>query len=501
MFTYAKLRFTRYRRMKVSSVLHKSKILCFILFGVFVSFANIVSADGSDSLTRVKSYFVAGIQIEGNKKTDEAIILRELTFKLHDSLLVKFLDENALRSKQNLVRTSLFNYVSVDFIVFDSDKILARIYVEERWYLWPSFYFNHAERNFNAWWEKKDMSKINYGVGLVKYNFRGVNEKVRFDFRFGYAKRAEIIYNNINLDARRRFNLDLTLSYLVQDQLAYKTENNRLVYFKIPTEQLVTMQNYGIRLSYRPNINYSQTLELAYFNHLIHDSLLLLNPDLISYGKKQSVYLVGEYNFKINFLDNSYYPLSGYAFRLSMRKFGLGFAKWDRDMNFLQIRTSFTKYIPLAPRWNYALGFHSKNKIGPKEPYLFSTALGYTFVIRGYEYYVMDAEHFALMQHNIKYQIFEEHIYKLGFLPFPKFNKIPFSVFLNAFADATYTADFSNVADTYNNTFVNSFLYSYGLGIDFVTYYDKILRFDFSVNKKGEYGVFVHLKAPVKVTM
>jgi len=85
-------------------------------------------------------------------------------------------------------------------------------------------------------------------------------------------------------------------------------------------------------------------------------------------------------------------------------------------------------------------------------------------------------------------------------LPFPKFNKIPVSVYLNAYTDLAYTVDNSDVSTLYNNTFVNTFLFSYGVGIDFVTYYDKVIRVDFSVNKYGEYGVFLHLKAPIRVS-
>ena len=42
----------------------------------------------------------------------------------------------------------------------------------------------------------------------------------------------------------------------------------------------------------------------------------------------------------------------------------------------------------------------------------------------------------------------------------------------------------------------NEFLYGYGLGIDFVTYYDIVFRVEFSANKFGETGLFLHFNAP-----
>ena len=42
----------------------------------------------------------------------------------------------------------------------------------------------------------------------------------------------------------------------------------------------------------------------------------------------------------------------------------------------------------------------------------------------------------------------------------------------------------------------NEFLYGYGLGLDFVTYYDIVFRVEFSANKFGETGLFLHFNAP-----
>jgi hypothetical protein len=47
------------------------------------------------------------------------------------------------------------------------------------------------------------------------------------------------------------------------------------------------------------------------------------------------------------------------------------------------------------------------------------------------------------------------------------------------------------------NNMSNSFLYGTGVGLDFVTYYDKVFRFEYSVNAKGEGGIFIHFIYPV----
>ncbi len=43
----------------------------------------------------------------------------------------------------------------------------------------------------------------------------------------------------------------------------------------------------------------------------------------------------------------------------------------------------------------------------------------------------------------------------------------------------------------------NSLLLSGGVGLDLVTYYDIVTRFELSMNKMGEHGFFIHFIAPI----
>lgn len=79
-----------------------------------------------------------------------------------------------------------------------------------------------------------------------------------------------------------------------------------------------------------------------------------------------------------------------------------------------------------------------------------------------------------------------------------QFNRIPFEIYTNLFFDAGYVYAESEKFKQYNNTRVNKLMYSTGIGIDFVTYYDKILRFDYSFNAMGESGLFIHWKAAIR---
>jgi len=74
-----------------------------------------------------------------------------------------------------------------------------------------------------------------------------------------------------------------------------------------------------------------------------------------------------------------------------------------------------------------------------------------------------------------------------------QFNKSHFSIYATIFSDIGYT---KNNTDYLNNSLTNSILWGRGFSIDYVTYYDKLLRIEFSINKLGEKGVFLHFSNP-----
>ena len=69
------------------------------------------------------------------------------------------------------------------------------------------------------------------------------------------------------------------------------------------------------------------------------------------------------------------------------------------------------------------------------------------------------------------------------------YGKIPFRIYLKGYADMGYVYNKNN---TNVNPLNNKFLYSGGLGIDIVTIYDVVLRFEYSINQRGERGFYIH---------
>jgi len=151
------------------------------------------------------SYVVAGIVVEGNKRTRERIILRELTIHEGDSLNSTDLYARLERSRQNLMNTALFNSVTLLPTYLPGNEVFINVQVNERWYLWPAPIIQLADPNFNTWWLTQDLSRINFGAYLYQYNFRGLNETVFLKLQFGYAKQFGLRYKVPYFDKRQRW--------------------------------------------------------------------------------------------------------------------------------------------------------------------------------------------------------------------------------------------------------------------------------------------------------
>ncbi|MBQ9213574.1 MAG: hypothetical protein IJ150_06510, partial [Bacteroidales bacterium] len=199
---------------------HKINLILFVLLFLFFK----VQGQNTDSSAQ-KSIFdtvkgseddfvvISAINIYGNKKTKDKIILRELEFQTGDTICRSKLQQKIEKSKTNLEKTSLFNYVTLTYQQRqDSISYLVNIAVEERWYIWPQIDIAPHNGNLNDWLRDPDLSKIDYTIGIKKYNFRGRKESIFLNLRRGFNRVTQIGYSDVALEKSRK-NL---LSVLVQ---------------------------------------------------------------------------------------------------------------------------------------------------------------------------------------------------------------------------------------------------------------------------------------------
>ncbi len=474
-----------------------STILFLILISI-TGFAQSIDPFISDSAFADTSSIVIGnITLIGNKITKEKIILRELAFQPGDTLSFTDFEAKRIRSEENLYNTSLFNVARLTYLQTPDGITSVYIILKERWYIFPLPVFEVVDRNFNVWWRTKDFSRIVYGGVLSWNNFRGRNETVALSIRYGYIQQLLFSYSIPYIDKKQHSGLSFGFSYSRNHQTSYKTIHDDVVYYKDSLDYAREAYSGVIEYTYRKGLYNTNFLSVGYINIQVQDTVLRLNPEYFAKGKSSERFFSLRYFYRKDHRDYVYYPLRGYTWNIELVKNGMSFL--NDDVNYFFMTAEAKKFWQLNSRFYAAASLRGKLSDHNFQPYYNSRALGFgRDFVRGYEYYVADGQHFVLLKSNLKFALLPKKEMHAGFIPFEKFATIPFSFYLNIFGDAGYVEDtqFSNVAFN-TNRLPNKWLYGYGIGIDFVSYYDIVIRLDYSFNKFGESGLFLHFAAPI----
>jgi outer membrane protein assembly factor BamA len=482
-------------------------LIIFIVLYSYAIFAGIEDINGNNTPPdSVQSkVIIRKITLTGNKITKDRIILREILVKENDTIAIQYLSEVLQQSRKNLVNTSLFNFVTIDSIPVEGspDQLDLNFEFIERWYVWPVPIFEFADRNFNEWWRKKDWSRLNYGLFLTWNNFRGRREKLIVYARFGYEEKYELSYQKPYINKKQTWGFGFSAGFSQNHEIAYNSfetfknistgeiisEGNREFYYKSELEYPKKEYYTYAETYYRKGIHNVNWFKLGYTDLEVTETVIDTNPDY-SYGSAtRNQFLSFYYQFRSDYRDYKQYPLNGHYIDLEFDKKGLGIFN-DPEVNSLSIKANFRKYFKLKGRLYFATGITGKVSPFWQQPYFYLQGLGYgRDFLRGYEYYVVDGQHFGLWKNNLKFELVPTRVKTFNFIPTEKFSKLYYAIYLNLYTDLGYEVD--NRSNVYN-PLANEILVGYGIGLDFVTYYDFVVRFEYSFNKSGESGFFIH---------
>ena len=464
------------------------------LFAISVQAQNIqliAKADSTQLSSNDSIVTIGNITIKGNKITKEHIITRELEVFSGEELSQKELDDKLIKSQQNLINRSLFNFVTISKKE-KNGTLNITVEVVERWYIWPIPRFSFADRNINAWLESKDFSRLNYGLDIRVENFRGRMEYLNFIIQGGYDKMFGVEWKIPYLTKNQMFGMGTAAGVQLNRLYAYATENNKLVYFDAANEYAAIQYFAQLDFTFRPKFNFLHTASISYHHTSFNDSLLALNPNF-TYGDTIYNYFKMAYLYKHDFRDYAPYPLKGYYFDVGIEKTGLGIL--SDDVNLWTFRFAFDQYIHLHKRWYFAYNLSAMISSNGFQPYFLTTGFGFNEMnIRGYELYAIDGQRLGLFKSNVKFEIIPRKEHDIRWIKSEKFSKVFYALYANLFFDMGYAYD--NLYEE-NNPLTNQMLFGTGLGIDFITYYDLVFRFEFSFNKQGDTGFRIGLVAPI----
>lgn len=475
------------------------KFLRFLLVIFFSLYFNAFARAQSDSLsykiiadTTVKdtvptTLFIAGISIYGNKKTKSFIIEREIPFKTGDTISTENLAKNLVIAKQQLINTSLFLDASVYIENRFSQYVFITVYVKERWYILPLPYFKYIDPNFNTWWVKYNHSlkRTNYGIKFLHNNISGRNDKFIAWFITGFSQQIALKYDRPFFDKQLKNGFSLYAGYSNQREVNYGTDSSKQQFFR-PDSLFFVRKSVKVEANYiyRPGLRIKHIFRTGYIYERIADTILTLNYNYFSNGRKQESFPFIGYTFRYTNADYNPYPTKGLISETTILHRGI-----TPEMNLTQLTTINSYTIPILQKTQIQFKEGGVLNLPFNQPFYNKTMFGYAgnIFMRGYEYYVIDGDAGIIGRATLQHQLFS--ITKKVGAGTEKEKSFPFRFYGKLYTDAGYAYN----QEAGNSLLNNRMLYSWGLGIDMVAAYDVVFKLDYSFNQLGGSGLFIHV--------
>ncbi len=456
----------------------------------------------ADSIEYLK---IRNISIEGNKKTKPYVILREMTTNETDSFPANQMDAFLLQNRLNIFNLKLFKEVSINVKNWDNDSLDLVITVKERWPLIPLPIIAFADRNVAEWWRQynHDFKRLQYGLQINWNNLSGRNDLLVFAFSLGFAQKLELGYRIPHFNRKKEnVGLAIFLSMLRSKRVAFNTSNDVLQFLDIGKPVQLQKIEFEPVITYRRKYNNTHFFSAGYGYTAISDVVRDANPAYLLDGKKSQQYFKIGYQYEADYRNLRAYPTEGWYFKFNFTNYGLGFLKTRMTTTGFQ----FSKYNTWKKHKKFSVGamIRWQSSWPIKQPYNLQPIKSFGYgenSIRGYEVNVLDGQHFLLFKNeyrfrmlSFKFRNFKKIKQKNQIILNSTLTFLPFNIYLTTFFDAGYVWDryFEN-----NNKLKNSWQFGYGIGLNFLTFNDRLLRLEYSANRYLEHGFYIHFELPL----
>ena len=468
----------------------KNSYRCFLLLLCFRSVhaqEAVVQVPPDDSLVTVDK-----VLILGNRVTKERIIRRELSLQGDTTLLVSDLRATIERDKKKLINTRLFLTATIDILPIEDQYVDLVVRVSERWYTVPAPFFKLVDRNFNVWFtnQDRDWSRVIYGIRFIKYNFRGLNQRLYLLAQFGFSQQFAARYLVPYVDRAQKNGLEFAVSYLNTPNVNYITRDHRLLFTKnLDFGRRSVAGLVGWR--HRPSFYNTHSVDLKYTHRYVADTIAQLNPDYFLHDSPRQRYFSLSYRFVSDYRDYLGFPLKGHYWEAEVEKLGLGLRN---EVNILRVSAVYSHYFNLGKGFYAASSVRGYLSTPRRQPYANFIGLGYnTIWLRGYELDAIEGQRYAIHQSTLRKRIFSRQFDISPVMPLTQFSTVPLSIYLNTYLDHGYLSN--TVSYEQSNRLSNRYLMGYGLGLDIVTFYDFVFRIEHTWRIDGERGFYFHIRS------
>jgi len=273
-------------------------------------------------------FIVDNITYIGNKKTAQRVIDNELDILPGDTIHTSTLSTILSTNEKRLLSTGLFTLVDIEVsnMRVSTQKTDLTITVQENWYIYPSFIFELADRNFSVWWNEqgRDFSRVNYGLSLDHINLTGNRDKLKIKLQQGFTHKYELKYQFPYIS--KRWGASGEIFYSTNKEIGYTTESNKTL-FRRAVDERVLLRRFrtGVGANYRPNVYTFHEAKLEFHHNSIDDLVAIdYNPDYFLNGFTDLRFFLLKYNFSYDRRLFTLYPEGGYALGAQLVKEGVG---------------------------------------------------------------------------------------------------------------------------------------------------------------------------------
>jgi outer membrane protein assembly factor BamA len=433
-------------------------------------------------------FIVRNIVITGNKKTKQSILLRELPFKAGDTYQLSDLVKKFEIARKQLMNLTLFHDVVVALKAFEENNVDIAIDVRERWYLFPVPYFKFVDRNINQWLVEQNakLNRVNYGLKVLYNNATGYNDKLNLYLVNGYTKQISFSYDRPYIDKKMKWGLNVGMGIGKNREVNYNTINNKQVFFKDTNNFIRSFFRSNIELTYRRAIKTRHRFGVAYTSERVKDTIVTLNPSYFTNGSDRISF--PEVYYLMSYIDVDYnpYPLKGYIAELYVAKKG-----FNEKVNVWQLSAKAHGSWEIANQTYLSARVAGSVKVPFRQPYFNQRLLGYSdFFMQGFEYYVVDG-----VAGGYAKALLSREVVNLFFHVKRKKDELVHKIPLRAYVKTFVNAGYMHHPEPGTNTLNNRMLYSWGVGLDFITHYDFTFKIEWSFNLLGQNGIYLHRKA------
>lgn len=427
------------------------------------------------------------IRLSGNKRTRDFIVLRELPFQKGGSVAQADIDRLLVLAQQQVMNTLLFVEVQVYIANRRANGIEINVDMKERWYFFPLPYFRLADRNFNQWWVEQNHSldRVNYGIKFTQKNTTGRNDELNAWFITGYTRQLTLRYNLPFFERTLKHGFNIGALYATQKEVNYATGDNKQLFFKLDDFTKKAMR-FELTYSFRPDVKNRHYLRIGYNDESVADTVLTINPSYYPGGRSRLKFLDFSYQYKYFNVDYIPYPTRGFRMEASL---------YNRapftDINFWQASARATYTLPIRPATTFLnLEALLVGKLKTENWFYNQRMFGYGFLqLRGLEYNVMDGHAGAVFKTTLHQQLFSFVLKNM--FGSKTHDRIPVRFFLKAYGDMGYAYNrYQQVSNTLNNTFLRT----WGIGLDIVSIYDFVFRIEYSFNQLGREGLYLQTR-------